>query len=29
MSALTTWLTAIADAIRGKDGTEDPIDHVS
>lgn len=27
MSALTTWLTAIADAIRGKDGTALPIDH--
>lgn len=28
MSALTTWLTAIADAIRGKDGTALPIDHI-
>ena len=27
MSALTTWLTGIADAIRAKDGTADPIDH--
>ena len=28
MSALTDWLTGIADAIRGKDGTADPIDYI-